>query len=34
MSIDFTVMDAAGQEWTLSDHLDGAAVITFHRGDF
>jgi hypothetical protein len=32
--IDFTVSDAAGQPWTLSAHLDGAAVITFLRGDF
>lgn len=34
MSIDFTVKDAAGEPWALSDHLDAAAVITFHRGDF
>lgn len=34
MSIDFTVTDNAGNPWTLSDHLDSAAVITFHRGDF
>lgn len=34
MSIDFTVADNAGNPWTLSDHLDSAAVITFHRGDF
>ncbi len=34
MAIDFTVKDAAGDDWTLSDHLDSAALITFHRGDF
>ena len=34
MPIDFTVLDAAGGEFTLSDHYDAAAVITFHRGDF
>jgi hypothetical protein len=34
MAIDFTVFDGAGKPWTLSDHLDAAAVITFHRGDF
>lgn len=31
---EFTVRDATGGPWTLSDHLDAAAVITFHRGDF
>lgn len=34
VAIDFTVTDAAGRPWTLSDHLDTAAVITFLRGDF
>lgn len=34
MAIDFTVKDAAGDDWTLSDHLDSPALITFHRGDF
>jgi peroxiredoxin len=34
LAIDFTVLDAAGEPWKLSDHLDSAAVITFHRGDF
>ncbi len=34
MSIDFTVKDAAGSDWTLSEHLDAAVVVTFHRGDF
>ena len=32
--VDFTVKNAAGNPWTLSDHLDRAAVLTFHRGDF
>jgi hypothetical protein len=34
MPFDFTVLDAAGSNWRLSDHLDTATVITFHRGDF
>lgn len=34
MAIDFTVSDAAGKPWTLSDHLDSAVVLTFQRGDF
>ena len=34
LAIDFTALDAAGEPWKLSDHLDSAAVITFHRGDF
>lgn len=34
MAIDFTVKDATGAPWTLSDHLDSAVVITFQRGDF
>jgi peroxiredoxin len=34
MAINFTVTDAAGKSWTLSDHLDSAVVLTFQRGDF
>ena len=34
MATDFTVMDAAGKPWTLSDHLDAAAVLVFLRSDF
>lgn len=34
MAIDFTVTDTAGKPWTLLDHLDSAAVLTFQRGDF
>ncbi len=34
MAIDFNVLDGAGQPWALSEHLDAAVVITFHRGDF
>lgn len=34
MDLDFTVTDTAGAPWTLSDHLDAAVVMTFHRGDF
>jgi peroxiredoxin len=31
---DFTVVDAAGSPWTLSAHLDAAAVLVFLRGDW
>lgn len=34
MAIDFTVTDAAGKPWALSEHLDAAVVLTFQRGDF
>jgi len=34
MAVDFTVVDGAGETFTLSDYRDAAAVITFHRGDF
>jgi peroxiredoxin len=34
MPLDFTVSDTAGKPWTLSEHLDAAVVMTFHRGDF
>lgn len=34
MAVDFTVWDNTGSPWELSDSLDAAAVITFHRGDF
>jgi peroxiredoxin len=34
MTNDFTVLDSAGGSWTLSDYLDSAVLITFHRGDF
>ena len=30
---DFTVTDQAGRLWTLSDHLDAAALLVFLRGD-
>lgn len=32
--VDFTVTAAADNPFTLSEHHDAAAVITFHRGDF
>jgi peroxiredoxin len=32
--VDFTVTDNQGRPWALSDNLDAAVVITFHRGDF
>lgn len=31
---DFTVPDQAGRLWTLSEHLDAAAVLVFYRGDW
>jgi hypothetical protein len=31
---DFTVIDQAGEPWTLSDHLDAAALLVFLRGDW
>lgn len=34
MAIDFTLSDPAGRPWKLSDHLDAALVVTFHRGDW
>ena len=34
MSVDFTVLDGAGNPFAMADHHDAAAVITFHRGDF
>jgi peroxiredoxin len=30
----FTLPDQAGRPWTLSEHLDGAAVLVFYRGDW
>ncbi|MDH3471764.1 MAG: peroxiredoxin family protein [Acidimicrobiia bacterium] len=32
--MDFTLIDQAGQPWTLSDHLDAAVVLVFLRGDW
>lgn len=31
---DFTLIDQANAPWTLSDHLDAAAVLLFMRGDW
>jgi peroxiredoxin len=31
---DFTLIDQSGTSWTLSDHLDAAAVLVFLRGDW
>jgi peroxiredoxin len=31
---DFTLPDQAGRGWTLSQHLDAAAVLVFYRGDW
>lgn len=31
---DFTLTDQAGDDWTLSDHLDSAMVLVFFRGDW
>jgi hypothetical protein len=34
MGIDITLIDQAGNPWTLSDHLDAGAVLIFLRGDW
>lgn len=34
MAIDFTVTDTVGRPWALTDQLDTAVVVTFHRGDW
>ena len=34
MVADFTVTDQDGKPWTLSDHLDAAALLVFLRGDW
>jgi peroxiredoxin len=31
---EFTLPDQADQPWTLSEHLDAAAVLVFYRGDW
>lgn len=31
---DFTLTDQAGEPWTLSNHLDAAALLVFLRGDW
>lgn len=31
---DFTLIDQYGEPWTLSDHLDAAALLVFLRGDW
>jgi hypothetical protein len=31
---DFTLIDQSGTPWTLSDHLDAAAMLVFLRGDW
>ena len=30
----FTLIDQSGKPWTLSDHLDAAAMLVFLRGDW
>lgn len=30
----FTLPDQAGAGWSLSAHLDAAAVLVFYRGDW
>ena len=34
MVADFTVIDQAGQPWTLSENLNTAALLVFLRGDW
>jgi hypothetical protein len=31
---DFTLTDQSGKAWTLSHHLDAAALLVFLRGDW
>ncbi len=31
---DFTLPDQAGRDWSLTGHLDAAAVLVFYRGDW
>jgi peroxiredoxin len=31
---DFTLADQAGADWTLSAHVDAAALLVFFRGDW
>ncbi len=31
---EFTLLDQAGDGWSLSAHLDAAAVLIFYRGDW
>ena len=31
---DFTLLDQAGREWVLSEHLDAARMLVFLRGDW
>jgi stage V sporulation protein SpoVS len=31
---DFTLLDQAGREWVLSEHLDTARMLVFLRGDW
>ena len=31
---DFTLLDQAERPWTLSEHLDAAALLVFYRGDW
>jgi hypothetical protein len=34
MLADFTLIDQEGRPWSLSDHLDAAAMLVFLRGDW
>lgn len=34
MANDFTLIDQAGNQWSLSDQLDAAAMLVFLRGDW
>ncbi len=31
---DFALTDQSGNEWVLSEHLEGAVVLVFYRGDW
>jgi hypothetical protein len=34
MANELTITDQAGRPWTLSEHLDAAALLVFLRGDW
>lgn len=31
---DFTLTDQSGNDWVLAEHLEGAVVLVFYRGDW
>jgi peroxiredoxin len=31
---EFTLLDQAGDQWSLADHRDAATALVFYRGDW